>query len=338
MWSQDLKKGIFLSLFILTIAFTSQLYGYQYTKGSTFVFSDLLFWRVREGSAENWAQVITPKGAHQSAKLVDAPFDWNTGFRVGVGYNSCHDWDAVLYYTGFQTKGVNQATGDVFSAFLGNFFANNTDGASFGPHYRNAHIQWKFFFNTVDLELGQTFKINQILNLRPFIGLKTAFINQDIDTNWQNPSTTISEVSIPITTFTSATENLKNNFWGIGPSLGLNTTWPIYKISKGAFNIFGNFSGALLWGHWSFKDRYKNNTPSSISINVSNINGAATMARALMGVGWDGYLSWADINVRLGYEAQVWFNQMQYYSFNMGRLNNLMSLQGGVLDFCFNFK
>jgi hypothetical protein len=28
---------------------------------------------------------------------------------------------------------------------------------------------------------------------------------------------------------------------------------------------------------------------------------------------------------------------MQFYSFNVGRLNNLMSLQGGILELCVNF-
>lgn len=332
-----MKKGIFTSLFVLTLAFSGQVYSYQYLNGSTFVFSDLLIWRLREGSAENWAQVITiPKGISQSAKLVDAPFKWNAGIRAGIGYNHCNGWDAVLYYTGYQTTGTNHATGSVFSAFLGNFFANNTNGQNFGPFYHDASIDWKFYFNTVDLEFGHTFKIDQRLNLRPFLGIKTAIINQDIHTHWHQPSTTILGIPIPITTFSSATENLKNDFWGIGPSIGLNTTWPIYKVSKGSFNIFGNVSGALLWGYWKFKDVYRNNTPASIAINLNNINGAATMARGMLGIEWASYFSKTSINIRLSYEAQVWFNQMQYYSFNMGRLNNLMSLQGGVLDFCFN--
>lgn len=317
-------------IFILFLAFTTQLHSYQYRKDATFAFADLLVWRLREGGADNWAQMITPAGTYRTAKIVNVPFNWHAGFRIGVGYNSCcDDYDAILYYTNYSTDGVNQATADVFSAFLGNFFVNNTAGANFGPTYHDASIHWKFWFNTVDLELGHTFKIDPILKLRPFIGLKTAFINQDINTNWQNPTTP--------TTFTSASEDLKNDFWGIGPSIGINTTWPIYTVPQNSLDIFGNFSGALLWGHWHFKDLYTNNTPTSIAINSSNINGASPMARALLGIQYAGYISRAHMTIRLGYEAQVWFNQLQFYSLNMGRLNNLMSLQGGILDFCVNF-
>ena len=41
--------------------------------------------------------------------------------------------------------------------------------------------------------------------------------------------------------------------------------------------------------------------------------------------------------MRLGYEAQYWLNQMQFYAYNMGRLNNVTSLQGGFVEWCISF-
>lgn len=298
---------------------------------STFVFSDLLIWKLREGSADNWTQEISPNGVNQPINVFGVPFNLNAGLRVGAGRNHGY-WDTTVTYTWFQTKGSSQAssaTGGLYSPFLGNFYVNNTSGANFGPNYHDASVQWNLYFNVFDLELGRTFKIDDFLKLRHFIGIKGGFINQNINSNWQNPTIQ--------TNFTNAEENLKNNFWGIGPSIGIDTTWPIYKANNGTLNIFGNFSGALLWGHWSFKDQYENNAQESVSINLNTINGAASMARALIGFKWDVNLDNADLTMRLGYEAQVWFNQLQYYSFNMGRLNNLMSLQGAVLGFCFYF-
>lgn len=324
-----MKKGIFLFLLI----FTSQLYGYQNTHDSTFVFSDILIWKLRDGSAENWAQEISPAGEIQTIKVLGVPFKWSPGLRLGIGQNYCGNWDTIFSYTWFQTKGVNFATatsGGVHSPFLGNFFINNTNGAGIsGPSYRTANVQWKVLFNMADFEAGHTVQIDRFLKLRPFIGLKGGFINHHIHTEWQNPTTP--------TTFTSATENLKNDFWGIGPSVGLNTTWMVYEVPQNSFNIIANFSGALLWGHWRFRDIYQNNTPASDAVHLSPITGAASMARGFLGIEWAGCILGADIAVRLGYEAQVWFNQVQYYSLNVGRLSNLMSLQGGVVSVEFNF-
>ena len=96
-----------------------------------------------------------------------------------------------------------------------------------------------------------------------------------------------------------------------------------------------------MYGNWNFSEVYQTDgptsttipTPSTIAINEDPIHGAATMLRLALGVEWEQPGHRVSTRVRLGYEAQVWLNQMQFYSYNMGRLNNLMSLQGGVLEF-----
>lgn len=317
-------------LFILLLAFANQLFAYQITSGSTYAFADLLVWKLREAGTDNWAQNISPAGTNQSATIIDVPFNWSEGIRVGVGHRDPDDAiDTVLYYTNFSTTGFNNASGIIYSSFLGNFFVNNTNGSGFGPTYQSASIQWHFLYNTIDLEAGHTFLIDQLLKLHPFIGLKTAFINQKISSNWYNPT-------VP-TTFTVAQENETNNFFGIGPSLGVNTIWPLYSSSQRAFNLFGDFSGAVLRGYWRFSEYYVNNTPANVRSNFSSLTAAAPMTRAFVGLEYATVMYQTNVSVRLGYEAQVWFNQLQMYSFNMGRLNNLMSLQGGTLDLHVNF-
>lgn len=335
-----MKKGISLplSVLIVLIVFASPLSAlrtHQSNNGTDFIFFDLLYWNLRDGSSENWAQEISPEGTNRTAKLLSIPFKCSPGFRLGLrhtaGDGSC--WDAILSYTGFQTKGISQAaasSGGIYSPFLGNFFINNRDGSGIsGPIYHNAGIHWKVAFNVVDAELGHNFEIAPCFMLRPFIGLKAAFINHDIRSTWQNP--------IVATTFNSATENLKNDFWGIGPSIGLNTRWAMYQNEKNSFNIIADATGSLLLGNWRFKDLYTNNTPASVAVHLRSITGATSMTRGLLGIEWVGCIAGANIGLRLGYELQVWFNQVQYYSFNMGRLSNLMSLQGGVLGFNVNF-
>jgi hypothetical protein len=108
------------------------------------VFAEALYWTVREGGSENWAQQITPLpqfGANLgTAQLIDAPFDWNAGYRVGFSAPKPDDVDVTVYYTNFRTSAVAQAAGEVYSAFLGNFYVGNPDGAIFGPHYRSAPL------------------------------------------------------------------------------------------------------------------------------------------------------------------------------------------------------
>lgn len=324
-----MRKGIF----VLLLAFASQLHGAQSTNESSFFFADLLTWKLSEGCADNWAKQITPAGATRSINVFAVPFEWDPGVRLGVGRNSNYDnWDTVLYYTWFQTKGITQesvTSGGIYSPYLGNFFVNNTNGANFGPNYLNASINWKLFYNTVDFELGRKFHINSSLNLRPYLGLKLAIINQRINTNWRNPTVA--------TTFTSAVENFKNDFYGLGPVLGLASSWKLYNTQQSSFKIIGNIAGALLAGHWTLTDQYENSTPTSVTVQNDTVKSAATMARALIGLEWNSKLSRSDLSLRLGYEAQVWFDQLKFYTLDMGRLDDLMSLQGAVLELSINF-
>lgn len=297
---------------------------------STYLFLDLLTWKAEVSSSENWAQIIPPAGRERDIEIAGLPFKWKSGFRMGLGHVFCqNNFDLTLAYTHFDTQAWNQISGLVYSGFTGNYFVNNTNGASFGPTYSSGDSRWQLFFNTVDLNLGHTFVMDSVLTLHPYLGLKAASINNKIDSNWYQP--------IIATTFTSASENLKNDFKGLGPSFGVDSTWPIYRGACQTFSLMGNFAAALLWGHWSFNEIYSNNTPTTITVHSDSINGATPMLDGFLGLQWLNRFAKAELEWRLGYEAQIWFNQVQIYSYNMGKLNRLMSLQGGNLEFRVNF-
>ncbi|WP_207394921.1 Lpg1974 family pore-forming outer membrane protein [Bremerella alba] len=308
-------------------------------------FAELLTLKLTEGSAENWAQVITPKGTGSlagTAQLVDAPFGWNAGIRAGVERAWPEQGSGVrLSYTYFSTQATNHAAGEVYSAFLGNFFADNPDGSSFGPKYRSADLDWNVQFHTIDLEIHRTFMISPALTLRPFVGVKSAIIRQDIDSRWYSPIDSSSHDY----QFNSAAETLTQDFWGIGPSIGVNALIPLSMTPTHSLQAYVTPSAALMYGNWNFSEVYRTDgptsttipTPSNIEINSDPIHGAATMLRLALGAQWEQPGERVTTRVRLGYEAQVWLNQMQFYSYNMGRLNNLMSLQGGVLEVGFSF-
>ena len=150
-------------------------------------------------------QIITPQQLGwtniSTATLVDAPFDWRAGLRVGAGVQRNDGFDMTLYYTNLHTSATSQASGEVYSAFMGNFYIDNTDGADYGPHYHQASIFWDFDFHTIDFEIGRNYAIGTNLELRPFLGLKTAIINQTIKSNWRDPIDTVSRTVSHIYTF-----------------------------------------------------------------------------------------------------------------------------------------
>lgn len=296
---------------------------------STFGFVNILRWQLREGGADNWAQEFSSTSNTEPIRIVDAPFQWNNGIRIGIGQLfSASNNDIALVYTHYHTLATNTASGLVSSSFDGNYFANNTNGASLGPDYRNASIRWQFYYDTLDLNAGHLLSFNSLLQLHPYIGLKGAVINQSIFSNWNNPT--------PATTFTTATENLKNNFSGIGPSIGIDTTWPMYLGTQKSISLLGNFTGALLYGHWYFDDVYMNNKPVTITVHNDSINGLSPMFGGLLGLRFDNQFKNSKISLMIGYEIQMWFNQIQFYSLNGGKYNRSLTLQG--IDFEFKYS
>lgn len=308
-------------------------------------FAQLLTLKLTQGSAENWAQEITPLGSGSlagTARLVDAPFEWGTGVRAGIE----RAWPEAgastrFYYTYFGTSAANHAAGEVYSAFLGNFFADNPDGTGFGPKYRSADVDWDVQFHTIDLEFQRTYVISPALTMRPFVGMKSAIIRQDIASRWTSPIDSTGHDY----QFNSATERLTQDFWGIGPAVGFDALVPLSITPSHSLQAYFTPSAALMYGNWNFNEVYQTDgptsttiaTPSTIEINEDPIHGAATMLRFALGVEWEQPGCRVSTRVRLGYEAQVWLNQMQFYSYNMGRLNNLMSLQGSVLELGFTY-
>lgn len=324
--------------YILLFLFACSVQANASTNSPFTVFADVLFWEMTEVSDANWSQLITPAGAEQAAVLHDAPFGFDPGFRLGVNYQKPDTaWDVSAYYTYYTTSASDSKYGDIFSPYLGNFFANNTNGANFGPFYDSGHLKWDLSFNSVDIELGRHFKIDRRMNLRPFAGVKAALIKQTIDTDWYGPKTTVGGNIVRINTFTHANEKVENNFIGVGPSAGVDSTWALFESMKQSFNIVANVSGALMWGHWWFSDVYTNNTPVTIKVKNDDIIDVATVARGLMGLEWVREYSSMQLRVHLAYEAQVWFDQVQYYNYNMGKLEYLMTLQGGTLGFSLNY-
>jgi hypothetical protein len=302
-----------------------------------YFFADALLWTVREGMGENWAQIITPMDSSwtnlATATLVDAPFDWRAGFRVGAGIERTDGFDMTVYYTNFGTSATSQASGQVYSAFMGNFYVDNVDGADYGPYYKHGSIQWDFHFHSIDFEISRKWTVGTNLELRPFLGLKAAIIKQTIHTNWYDPINT----SLQTYSFTSATESLDQDFWGIGPSLGVTITMPLCNREKYSLKLFGSPSGAIMFGHWAFSERYQNDGGNTVATDMDPITSAATMLRGVIGLEWEQCFCRATSTVRLGYEAQYWLNQMQFYAYNMGRLNNVTSLQGGFVEWCISF-
>lgn len=288
------------------------------------LFADLLVWKTSEETSLLWASSLgLAPGNVEVFEGQNLTFDWDAGFRVGVGHMfGCDCWDVQLYYTWFRShasKALPKGNELIATQFFGGFLNKDIS--------ESAKIRLTLRYTMLDGQLGRNFSITECLSLRPYMGLKGGWIDQSIHSEWQNITL------LPFTQF-SSTEDLTNDFWGIGPSAGVGSKWELVRC----FSLFGDFEAALLWGTWENTDVYKNSKSEVINTNMKNSHLGSLTMRAFVGLGWETDIcGWTHFAARLGYEAQIWFSQFRISTFQQLRVHGDLTLQGGTLNVSFEF-
>lgn len=285
------------------------------------VSADFLAWYASEEVASIWADVISVGNNTSTWTAPGFNFKWDYGFRLGACHDLIYDqWDTALYWTWFHTDAKHTIPSEPLTRIGPEFFAAFLSGDV--PQSMSA--KWSLALNMFDWELGRSFGISKYLSLRPFLGLKGGWINQSIHAQYFN--LTINSAL----TSNSGREHVKNNFWGIGPLGGLNTKWKTLDFGSSFFNFFGDFSMATMWGTWECGDVYKNTLSKTSSVNTKNSTLGALMFRGFVGIGWDAEArsGRSRFSMKLGYEMQLWLNQLRIATFQLQRLHHDLTLQG----------
>lgn len=297
--------------------------------------------------------------------------EWSWGFRVGMGYNMPYDgWDLNLGYTRFHTSASDsvstsgnpnpnsllvatpantiQGSGEFVSGFwVAKLFSD--------PGLMNkASASWKLDIDLIDLLLGREFYVSKALCLKPYVGLLNGWVDQKCDLHFltydfpDNPDQIQRRINV----------KMKNDFWGIGPKVGLNTTW---KLGKG-FSIFGNGGFALLDGHFDIRYRLRDEKPvrtldaatglatlspiGTLPVLATadpyddtfsakkDVHTLVAMANLGLGLRWD--ISFSDdkycFGIWLGYEQNVFFGQNRFmnpqYDFTLIELSSAVTNSG----------
>ena len=303
------------------------------------VSADFLAWFASEEVASIWNDVVTITPSVTTYEFPSFDFKWDYGFRIGVGYDLEYDqWDTAFYWSWFRTDTKHTIPSQ----------PNTTIGAEFDAAFladvsnliipiipaQSMSAQWSLLFNMFDWELGRRYWVSKDLCIRPFLGLQGGWINQSIQANYYDLT-----ILGLFNTHNSGNERLKNNFWGIGPLGGINTQWKICHFGSNVFDFFGDLSAATMWGTWTCSDVYKSTFPQSSSVDTEKNSMGALMLRGFWGIGWDVNLRGGKSHfaAKLGFETQLWLNQLRIATFQLQRLHHDLTLQGITFNARFDF-
>jgi hypothetical protein len=307
------------------------------------IFADLLYWHVGEvGTIPN--STISTKldpGLVSKLNLNNLNFGWDFGYRVGGKYSNIgnDEWGISLFYTWYRTEAKNRGSYDGFVGIPTGFpLTEQITDADFLNLFwlfaaQNYHAKWILNYNLIDFELDHLYAVSESISLRPYLGVRSGWINQDIHID-----STYHDVLAGNTPF-PAKEKLKNHFWGIGPICGIDTKWCLGTVKDHFFYFFGDLSGAFLWSQWSYSDHLSITDTITGNLKSKHRQSGSLMFQNLLGFEWSVKLNQrgALFSLRLGFESQFWFDNLQIFNAYNGRQHNTLTLQGGTFDFLFSY-
>ena len=289
-----------------------------------FATADFLWWKLYEGGTDFLIENEDPSSALEG-NISRLHFHWDPGFRIGIGTVFDYDrWELYTQFTHYQTyarKEEKPSEGETFSGIYG------IPGTSVAG---SSHAKWHIDFSELDLILGRSYFVSKFLSLEPFFGLSSAWINQHRKFRYNKADGNNIELI-----------HGKNEFWGLGPRVGINTQF----FFGSRFSLYGNISGALLWGNFDVQEKARFQVTNSEIYNLtSSRHKMAPTVDFDVGIAYEANIHQNMFHylISLGLESQYWWAQNQFStfypsSFSFKRVNEDLSTLGLTLQFRLDF-
>ncbi len=297
-----------------------------------FLVGDLLVWQAHEDGLPLFIENSGSADNLTHANVGGLDWNWNAGCRVALGFNTPHDgWDLVATWLHFNTT-ANQRKQAHFNQFLqptlthpGETMVGAPSSIGEGP-FEKTKAHWGMNLNQIDLELGREYYVSKWLTLRPHIGLRNAWLHQNLQVNYnrlEDGGVFISGIDDHL--------SLHSNFWGLGLAAGLNTQWGL----GGGFSLFGDAACALLYGFHDLErdDTLRFNTELAWVDMDWSYRVSRTIADLSMGLRFDTWTNDERVHFRIqaGWEHHIYFNQNQFIHFvDDVSIGNFVNNQGDL--------
>jgi len=289
-----------------------------------FVFLEPLYWYQRtNGTAFAYSNHTLLTSVPLKGRTKDIDFGWSWGIRVGGGKNIDYDkWDlsaSFLYYSNHVSGTAKSGQASTLIPLRGAIITQT--GVT------HAKSSYALDFYNLDVELGRHYYVSAKLSFRPFIGGKSAWIDQRQMIRYTGGSLALN------------TAHVKDycDYWGVGTKGGVNTRW---FIGNG-WHIDALIAGALLYGYFDI-EHCERVTPSPLDhIKLEdNKHRFVPMIQWRLGLSWGSYFNRKQnyLNLSAAYEGMYWWRQNQMlkiYEYTAVRYDNFaedLSMHGLTLS------
>lgn len=299
-----------------------------------FVFAEWLYWQANETglsyALNNPDFDITDDTIMGSGYAAQPKFDWRSGTRLGIGYTFPHDqWESSLawtWYTG-QATDSQTSTGEI-PTILPIFIHPNLYNPGAIAACLSGDSNLFLHLNVLDLGLGKQVKLSKALSIRPHVGIRSAWLNQNYNINY----TQLFEKGGSIVLDEYST-NISNDFWGIGMLGGFGSQWDL----KWGISFFGDVALSLLYGFFDTSIAESFITPSGhgnlVVSNTNNFRAGRAIVDLQLGLRYTSpcIKDRCMIVLQGGWEQHMYFSQNQIMHFTDAQSwGNFVQNQGDV--------
>jgi len=286
---------------------------------------DLLCLQAKENRLDyaNNAQGITPSANYTTSSVVQPHFAWNCGVKIDAGFQP-EDWFFFANWTHIvnTAKGVSSTNGSEGFFPLWSLGSGITDTG----YVTSAHFDWSLDTQIVDVGSIISWGFGKRFILKAHGAIRTAFLDQRF--NIQYGGGFFSEGTDTVT--------MKNNFFGVGPAIGLS---PNIMLGRG-FNILGDIAGSALLGSFFLKQKekylretlfYETNTMTRVRYSLD----------AKAAINWQTEFLYKSLvfSIQTGWEWHKYYdqNQLQQNSFDFFNDKRSLILRGGFISLTLGF-
>lgn len=277
-----------------------------------FTSASYLYWEAKQDQMEIGQENITYTNGNTDQSLISMDFGYNSAFKVALGVNfNCDFWKLGAEYTWYhhdfkRSSTATEASGDILAVDIIPAFGE----ILFDPQaVSNMEItgKWKVGFDKLDITLSRRYFVGQCLTVETGYGIRALWISQQLNTDWEGLIDTTPLLSTLL-------GKQKVTSWAVGPKFGINTNWMFCE----GFRVIGNFDIALAYTKYdrSYSATFSNDGTTTVTTDVKNDNPCYLRPQTglMIGLGWSDYLCCNDwfLDLQLGYEAQVYWNQNMF--------------------------
>ncbi|MEW4454143.1 Lpg1974 family pore-forming outer membrane protein [Bremerella sp. JC817] len=280
-------------------------------------FAEALIWHASAETSSIWASDLNLADTFGATNV---EFGWSPGIRAGIDLAPPEwQWDVEVSATHFSTSQESSIPSG-FNLVIPEFFSGFVSGYS--TDFFGADVDWSIKYTSFDFEAGHDIEMGCNWLVRPQFGLKAAVINQDVTSHWTGLFSLI-----------TATERVRHEFFGIGPTAGVAVRW---NPGGGSLGLVGEVNGAMLYGTWNVTDDFQRTdggTPGSgyeaFTTSMKDSQLGTVMLQSFFGMQWK-LPCQLDVVAEVGYETQWWANQQRMLTFQQLSMHGDLTFQGGV--------